>query len=340
MKLRVLTVIALSALFASSCGTPLKVVFDPTQVPLPSAPQADSIAAALIVPAPAGTVSHMTEKGPELLCFAMADSGYVRVSTVTPVSGGWEVSSDASFPCFSELGEVPLKFASFTEAPNIRQFGGRDFVVMGTLRTPDGSDSHAPGTAAARDFVFYGLGTGLLEHLSFEGKYLADGRLEGVNDRNLVSDPNSAQMRWAVASFAADETLLELSQADLLTDQAVQWWLQRNPDVFTSASRVTFGALSAESSLVGKFKSARKEDGNGYRAAMFDYRGYTVIVAQRKSGGDYLLAWAEPVCVNKNRDRLLNNIYFESGSNLVLFYYHGRRTYKYRLNLANTRLTR
>lgn len=40
------------------------------------------------------------------------------------------------------------------------------------------------------------------------------------------------------------------------------------------------------------------------------------------------------------RDALLNSIYFEKDATLVLYYYKGKTTYKYRLSLANGKLTR
>ena len=63
-----------------------------------------------------------------------------------------------------------------------------------------------------------------------------------------------------------------------------------------------------------------------------------MIVVLRKSNGSYVLAWAEPVCANRNTDPLLNNIFFRNDTNLTLFYYKGRTTYNYQLNLATGRL--
>ena len=86
-------------------------------------------------------------------------------------------------------------------------------------------------------------------------------------------------------------------------------------------------------SAKGKVNSAK------YRAAMMDIRGYTVVVAYQKESGDYVLAWAEPECRNKYKDRLLNSIELE-GSNLVMSFYHGSRYFKYTINLASKTLSR
>ena len=150
----------------------------------------------------------------------------------------------------------------------------------------------------------------------------------------------SLEMRWAIATQAADPRLVELSEADLMTDQAIEWWLDKNPTALTRATRISFGQIPAESSLVAAYKKASKESTAPYSAALFNIRGYTVIVSYNRSSASYSLIWAEPQCRNKNTDRLLNNIYFESGSTLALFYYKGRTTFKYRLTLANGSLKR
>ena len=87
------------------------------------------------------------------------------------------------------------------------------------------------------------------------------------------------------------------------------------------------------------FKKARKEKGKNCTAALFDIRGYTVICTQSRKDGGYSLAWCEPRCKNKYRDNFLNSIYFESdGVTLVMFYYRGRTTFKYRLLTASQTL--
>jgi hypothetical protein len=65
-----------------------------------------------------------------------------------------------------------------------------------------------------------------------------------------------------------------------------------------------------------------------------------MICAYSKTTKDYVLVWCEPVCKNRNRDQLLNTIYFENDNTLDLFYYKGRTTFKFRVNLATKNLRR
>ena len=141
----------------------------------------------------------------------------------------------------------------------------------------------------------------------------------------------------------SDVRLVPIARADALTDDSIAWWLDKNPAAETNASRLNFGALDEESSLVAGFKAARsrdKDSSKSFTAAMFDIRDYTVIVAYSKTYKNYILVWCEPVCVNKNRDKLLNNIYFEDDTSLALFYYKGRTTFKNRINLATRAIRR
>ena len=137
--------------------------------------------------------------------------------------------------------------------------------------------------------------------------------------------------------------MTRLSDAVALTDDSIAWWLEKNPDAETRATRLNFGALDEESSLVAGFKAARsrdKDSSRSFTAALFDIRDYTVIVAYSKTYKNYILVWCEPVCQNKNRDKLLNSIYFEDDASLALFYYKGKTTFKYHVNLASRTIRR
>ncbi len=179
--------------------------------------------------------------------------------------------------------------------------------------------------------MFYG--SSLLENES-ENEY----RIEGQCLEALSGGVMTAEQVWAMSRIGENKSLVQISKADLLTDESIEWWLSRNPNALTgtSALRLNFGILDSESSLVQAYTKASKEKGDKYNAALFNLRDYTVIVSYSKSSGEYLLVWAEPVCKNKKTDRLLNSIYFEgNGSSLAMFYYHGRKTYKYRVNLSD-----
>ena len=315
---------------AVSCGTTVKVAEEaPAQLPLPGAAEAAALVAELAA-APAGaTIPVETSSGPKVFHFYPdGSSNNMNVVTLAPRDGLWELENRVGYPCFEADGTA---FKEFSGEPAVERIGGSAFIVLKALRE-DGAGK------AQRTVVTFDPEKENLQAVSFCGTYLADGRIEGTSYVDAVASAINPEIEYARGLLAADATLVELSRADEMADQAIQWWLKNNPRATTSATSVTYGAVDAESSLVEAYKKAKKENSSGYNAALFNIRGYTVIVVQRKSNGSYVLAWAEPVCANKNTDPLLNNIFFRNDSNLTLFYYKGNKTYNYQLNLANGRL--
>jgi hypothetical protein len=191
----------------------------------------------------------------------------------------------------------------------------------------------------------YDPSEGSFTHAMFYGRDMTDKdglKIEGQCPEALstLATPENA---WLLNRINADPRLVPIAKADALTDDSIAWWLEKNPNAETNASRLNFGALDEESSLVAGFKRARardKDSSKSFTAAMMDIRDYTVIVAYSKTYKNYILVWCEPVCKNKNRDKLLNNIYFEDDANLALFYYKGKTTFKNRINLASRTIRR
>ncbi len=315
-----------------SCGTAAKVEEVAEAVPLPGAEEAEALVAALAAaPAPGLTLPLETASGPKVFHFYPdANSNNMNVVTLAPRDGQWELENRVGYPCFEADG---TEFKEFKGGIRMERIGESDILVMEALRE-DGEGK------AQRSVITFNPASENLQAVSFCGKYLADGKIEGTSYIDAVASAINPEIEFARQLLMADGSLVELSKADEMTDQAIQWWLKNNPRARTNASSVTYGAVDAESSLVEAYKKAKKETSSGYNAALFNIRGYTVIVVLRKSSGSYVLAWAEPVCANKNTDPLLNNIYFRNDSNLTLFYYKGRTTYNYQLNLATGRLMR
>lgn len=313
----------------SACGVQRKVTVIPLSVPTQA--EADSLVRALAgTEEPLRAFALETGAGPRVWGFVpAADLSGVAVYTLAPEKGAWALENRTDFPC-DRTNDVLLK--EFTDSATVRSFGGQTCLTFATWAE---SDKHGQHT-----IFLYKPATGSFENLSFSGKKLADGRLEGSSNKNFQLNAGSPEMRWAIAAQAANPRLVELSEADLMTDQAIAWWLEKNPTALTRATRISFGQIPAESSLVAAYRKASKQSAAPYSAALFDLRGYTVIVVYNRNSASYSLAWAEPQARNKNTDRLLNNIYFESGSTLALFYYQGRTTFKYRLTLANGSLRR
>ena len=181
--------------------------------------------------------------------------------------------------------------------------------------------------------------------VSFRGKDIRTGeepyRLSGRSDEALLSGMDRPWMRLLLKDIQDNPALEQIPENFYLTDAAIDWWLTQNPDALTSATHMKFNILQAETSLVEEFAKAKgKKNSSKYTAAMFDHRGYTVIVVYQKADDNYVLAWAEPECKDHYRDRLLNSIAFDDANTLTMSYYHGNRTFKYRLNLTSKNLRR
>lgn len=160
--------------------------------------------------------------------------------------------------------------------------------------------------------------------------------IEGQSPEMMEGLQLTAETAWLVGRLKDNPSLIPVSKADYLTDAAIRWWLEKNPGAGSKSARISFGRLDPESSIVQAYNRQSKEKGKNCNAALFDIRGYTVICVRSRTDGEYSLAWCEPVCRNRNRDKLLNTIYFESdGVTLVLFYYKGKTTFKYRLSTAS-----
>lgn len=204
---------------------------------------------------------------------------------------------------------------------------------------------------ARRNYVHFGYRNGSSEYVEvlylpeedilhqaiFYGTPVKDGQIEGQSPEMMEGLTLTPEVYWLVGRLRENPSLIQLSKADILTDQSIRWWLEKNPKAQTSASKVSFGLLDPESSMVAAFKKASKERGKSYSVAMFDIRGYTVICASK--GGEYSLVWAEPVCRNRKTDKYIRSIYFESdGTTLDLMYYKGKTTFKKKVSLASQSL--
>lgn len=176
----------------------------------------------------------------------------------------------------------------------------------------------------------------LLSQAIFYGKPLPEGRIEGQSPEMMEGVVQTAEIAYLAALLRENEALVPLSKADLLTDTAIQWWRTRNPKAETTATKLSFGQLDPESSLVEAFRKARKEKGRNGSAAQFDIRGYTVICYQSRKDGSCTLVWCEPVAKNKKTDKYLDTIYFENdGTTLDLIYYKAKTTFKIKISLPS-----
>lgn len=202
--------------------------------------------------------------------------------------------------------------------------------------------------AADKEYVeyLYDPSADVVQQAMFYGKALTPEkgeafRIEGQSPEKMAGLQPSAETLWLLERMDRNSSLVPISEADLLTDNAIAWWRAKNPKAETTASKITFGTLDPESSLVARYKKAAKEKDTKYNAAFFSYRGWTVIVAASRAGGNYLLLWCEPACQNRYRGKVLSSIYFENdGNTLDMAYYKGKTFFKYKLSLAGGSLRR
>ena len=212
-------------------------------------------------------------------------------------------------------GRFYAHFAYLNESPGIRE---KEYVEV----------LYSPESDIVYNAMFYGKSLPAKPGESF--------RIEGQSPENIEGLTLSPEVAWLLESMGANPSLVPVSKADILTDASIAWWREKNPGAETSAGKLTFGTLDPESSLVERYKKTSKERGKSWNAALFDCRGWTVIVAANKTSGNYALVWAEPVCRNRARDKYLNAVFFESdGITLDLVYYKAKKTLKIKVSMAN-----
>ena len=166
--------------------------------------------------------------------------------------------------------------------------------------------------------------------------------IEGQSPETLSLTGMSQELSYLFQGMNGNDALKPLSEADAMSDEAILWWLDKNPRAETSAKSVKMGTLKNESSLVSAFKNAKgKESSSRYSVACMDFRGYTVIVSQSKSSKEYSLIWAEPKCENKSLEKYIRSIYFDNdGTTLNLLYYKAKTSFKIKINLSSKTLVR
>ena len=260
----------------------------------------------------------------------------VRIVTLEKGRSAWAMTGTYDAPASSADGMAERAFVDGTQTFDIR--GTRFLRFNYLMRSADGAQQAYVAAAYAPQTDDFGC-------VSFSGKDIRRGddayRISGRSDAALLSGLDRPWMRLLLKDVDENPCLEAIPENFWLTDAAIEWWLEQNPGALTDATHLKFNIIQKESSLVEEFtKSRGKKNSGKYTAAMFDHRGYTVIVAYQKADDNYVLAWVEPECKDHYRDRLLNSIAFDDANSLAMSYYHGNRTFKYHLNLASKNLRR
>lgn len=317
-----------AAALAFSCGVTRKVVVEtkPETVRIPTQAEADSI-----MGLPGAAVFVVEKKtGPVIYAFkAHPDSAFMDVHCRTLSQKIWKESPVVTFPCGNDL-HLPL--VAGPDSARVRQIAGKSYLTSICTRKA--------GDNLQETVYLYDPDTEVMNDVSFEGKRRRDGKIYGQTNLSMKADPTLPQLVWADSLLARTPGFVILSKEQLMSDQAIEWWTGKNPAALTKATKIYFGSLPEECTLVKQYAKTAKETGNSHRVALFDTVEYTVIVAQNRSTGKYSLIWAEPKCRNKKTDMLLNSVSFAKNGRLELFYYKGNRFFKYYLSLANGQLQR
>ena len=251
-------------------------------------------------------VEHVLALDPDLTLRVLSPDGTLEDTRVIPV-----YTMSSATPSLVTPMEIISPFGGKRQYIHFAYRGGTDEYVEAL---------YLPEEDLVNQALFYGKGDGT--------------RIEGQSPEMIEGVNISAEVAWLVARLRENPNLIQISKADILTDDSIQWWLQKNPNARTSAAKLVFGKLDPESSIVEACKKARKEKGSGRSAAIFDIRDYTVICTV--SGGEYTLVWCEPVCRNRKTDAYIRSIYFDKdGTTLNLFYYKGKTTFKKKISLPS-----
>ena len=273
--------------------------------------------------------------GPEMLI----SLDVVRIVSFRKEVGGWVQESFYDAPAAPEGDAAYRYFTDSTSVITIRDTRYLRFNYVlddlyGTEQTYVAA-AYAPQTDDFGCVSFCGLN---VLPSGDPAPYRISGRINEV----ALTGMERPFMRLMLNDVRNNPNLDEIPENFYLTDAAIQWWLDVNAETISGGStHLRFNILPENCSLVEEYTKAKgKKNSSKYTAAMFDHRGYTVIVAYQKDDKNYVLAWAEPECVNHYRDRLLNSIAFDDANTLAMAYYHGSRTYKYHLNLTSKTLRR
>ena len=260
----------------------------------------------------------------------------VRIVTLRKGADGWSQEGVYDAPASDAEG---MRFREFVDETSVVDIRGTRYLFFHYLMSGMGGQAYVAAAYAPQTDEF--------GCVTFRGKsILGSGHVPqynilGRSDEAMLSGMDRPWMRLLLKDIQDNPWLEVIPEEHLFTDAALEWWLEQNPDALTSATHLKFNILQEESSLVKEFAAAKgKKNSSKYTAAMFDHRGYTVIVVYQKADGNYVLAWAEPEAKDHYRDRLLNSIAFDDANTLAMSYYHGNRTFKYRLNLTSKNLRR
>lgn len=242
--------------------------------------------------------------------------------------------------------QMPFKYniRRCTLLPEVRHTyldRGPEVVTVGGQRYLSLSFTNISGKDDSREYVETLISTrdGSTANAAFIGIGRKGNKIEGQY-QSTDGSADSLISAYLAGRIGANERLATISSEDASSDLTMESWKEENPDAMTDASTVHFITLPEECSVLEHYNRIRSRERAGlYEAAMFNFRGNTVVCAS-SDGGKAMLVWCEAECRDRTVDRCLNTIYFERDAVLGMFFYHGNRVFKYRIDLNTGALLR
>lgn len=249
-------------------------------------------------------------------------------------SNNWEViqeCTESNYNSNPELNKFSfvVDITSLTTTKIIEIKGGR-YVKFDYKNENNSSEiEYITNLYSVDDNVIYtAMFSGKKEHEN--GENFLEGSCMDASQGGALSTP---QMSYLIGFLGNKEYFRPFSKDKLMIDTAIEWWYDNNK---ATAKTLAFGVIPNDNPIVAAYKAAKyKEKDSRWDVAVFDIRENTVVVSYDRVERQYSLVWSEPIAKDKKRDQLLNSIYFERNTALVLYYYKGNTTYKKRVNLAS-----
>ena len=176
---------------------------------------------------------------------------------------------------------------------------------------------------------------------AFGGKLYNGRKLEGKQLYVNVEEEDENAMEYMTDKMEKLSYLVRINESDALSDRVMEEWIAGNADASGNAGSVNFIPIPENCSIAEAFDQRKlgKETSGRFSALLMNFRGNTIICSA-DSDGSKKLVWCEPQCTDRTSGKYLHTIFFEQKSTIALFYYHGRKSFKYRINLDTGRITR
>ncbi len=246
-------------------------------------------------------------------------------------SSNWNIESDNSETLYNNNPHLSLfSFITENNLPSLVELKDGRYIKFDYKNENSRKDiEYVTNLYSINDgTIFSALFSGRKE---FEnGEHFLEGSCMDASQGGALGIP---QMSYLINFLGNKSYFRPFSKDKLAIDTSIEWWYSNNKP---NAKTLAFGIIPNDNPIVSAYKKAKyKERDSRWEVALVDIRENTIVVAYDKVTKKYSLVWSEPMAKDKERDQLLNSIYFERNTILALYYYKGNTTYKKRVNLAS-----